>query len=225
MAELGLTEVWVMLGDITNSTEFFYRLTELGEVNPAKFHHASAFFVGQIGGLFSLVEQTIVPAPGAVLGNTMGDGFLVVGNYGHGSQHITNEAKLVMQMATKIKKGGDELLAKLKFDVETILKISVPDLRLKIAVNQGFMVIDLKEKRYVGDTINYCSRVSSSAFKGSTEGIVMTDRFFDVLPQDLKVLMSPFKKDVKLDHYPSKHDEARPFSVYRFPLEAMDKVE
>jgi hypothetical protein len=130
-------------------------------------------------------------------------------------------------MAKKIKQEGDLLLSALQTDVANFYKTHkiqtapLPFLASKITISQGYQVMELSRKIYVGDAVNYCCRVASQAFFNKwNEGIILTDKFFEVMPPNLKEKCHPYATPLELENYPRKGAKS-PITVYRVPLMAV----
>jgi len=224
--KLGLYESWILYADMTNSTEFFSTMKEVINDHAQEFQMASASYCHQISEWFDLVELEIKSLPGAELVNTMGDAFLARGVQGHGTPHITSQADNLLAVAKKIKENGDRLLDGLRAEVQRfyidhgISGIIFPSLAAKITVSQGYQVMDFTRNIYVGDTINHCCRVASQVFKGLNDCVVITDRFFDVLPELSQQKYQQYDKPIELQNYPKKNASS-PVIFYALPLTAI----
>jgi class 3 adenylate cyclase len=156
----------------------------------------------------------------AHLGNTMGDGFILVGRHGHGADHIRRDALRVLQLARTVKTKSEEILAAARQRITERLRDngvprSLPDLKVKVTLHHGFVVTMMQSQRFFGDTVNYCARIASAAFDKWHEGIVLTEGFLWILPDAIRQDVELLKVGVEI-RYPS-HDRS-PANAYRIAL-------
>ncbi|MFH1723101.1 MAG: hypothetical protein ABII00_00615 [Elusimicrobiota bacterium] len=222
-----LAEHWILHGDTTNSTQFFWLLTKAIERDPALFSRATSAYCTHMEDLFRTAEQLAqTDLPFSRIANTMGDGFFLLGRPGRGSRHITDEASDLLIASRKVKETGDRILASLRDECvgwyPSVTDEAFPSLELKIVLHQGHLASARLSGHFVGDTVNYCSRVAASAFDdGRTDRIVFTDSLFEVLPEDIKERTRRYGRPVPVKNYPKKdgpHCPLRPREVYGVPL-------
>lgn len=182
---------WVLLADVTNSTSFFWALRQAATLNRAALFEGGPLYAACMESIFGRMANVCSDRLVAHLGNTMGDGFILVGQHGNGSVHITKDAPRALQLARDVKTYCDAELSDVKVRIATLRREKstpreLPDLRMKVTLHHGFIVTMLQGQRFVGDTVNYCARIAGAAFDGWNEGVVLTKDFFDILPEELK---------------------------------------
>lgn len=233
----GQSERWVLLGDLTSSTEFSAKLAKIGATHPAEHLHWVTLFSGLVENLLRVIAKRVYNLPGASIGNTMGDGFLAFGVHGHGSPHITEDAIPLLSEMRGIKLDGDLAISHARAQIVADIRkhineeFALPELKLKLSVNQGLVITVFareknppegelpKERRFVGDTINYCARVGSSAFSELDDRhLILTNRFFSVAPDNLQELVRPFRTPITIDSYPSKKQKETS-EIYPVPVD------
>ncbi len=224
-------ERWIVLGDITNSTLFFHLLDKITNGKTSDNHllfDVTHTFNSAIESMYRDVE--VAKPENASLGNTMGDGFLVVGFAGHGSSHIKYEFAPTLLMCLQVKRETDKRLAKVRKEIcekiRAILGVNacLPDLKLKLCVHFGYVLTSVGFNRYIGNCINYSARIVSSAFKEkSTNVLVLTDKYFQLLPEDLRKCVSDSKlpEEIELRKYFDK-DESALVVIWRIPFDHKD---
>lgn len=232
------SERWIIVGDLTGSTEFQWRLWDIHKKSPQAFFDAAFDFARTVNTIIDDVKLDMGRRlPRVRLGNTMGDGFMLVGPDGHGFTHIAKEAGGIIDAASAIKTQLDNNLTDLHKRTSDVLRMNgvegpeLPDLKLKLTIHCGFMVTDPSEEprivrtsssikrfiatqRYIGDSINYCYRISSAAFgKDYHHGIVVTEIFGNLQP-----LPSDYvRESIKVTNYP-RRGSAEDATVFRYKL-------
>jgi len=222
--ELGLSERWILLADVTNSTHFFWELTQAGAVKPKALFEASAIYSGNMESIFNMMANLPQDRLVAQLGNTMGDGFILVGRHGHGFAHIAQDAPKILLLAKRVKEQCDSFLSVARQSIISALERhqtprTLPELGMKITLHHGYLVTMMCSQRFFGDTVNYCSRVASAAFKGWNESIVLTGKFVDVLPQMLQPKVRAHQHKIEMC-YPKKQKQED--LAYRISLSQSD---
>jgi len=222
--ELGLSERWILLADVTDSTQFFWELTQAGVVKPNALFEASGIYSGNMESIFNMMANLPQGRLVVQLGNTMGDGFILVGRHGHGTIHIAQDAPKVLLLAKLVKEQCDRFLSKVRQSIIGVLEHhqtprTLPELRMKVTLHHGYLVTMMCSQRFFGDTVNYCSRVASAAFKGWNEGIVLTGKFVDVLPQPLQPKVRAHQCKIEM-YYPKKQKQED--LAYRINLSQSD---
>lgn len=222
MMQLWLSEGWILLADVTNSTHFFWELAEAGRQKRDAFFKTSSMYSGNMEGIFNMMTNTIIPQHRleARLGNTMGDSFIIVGRYGHGDAHIREDAAKILLLAKEVKNQCDGLLDHARKCVEEVLQHygvhrELPELKIKVTLHHGYLVTISKNQRFFGDTVNYCARIASAAFSDWNEGIVLTKKFLQVLPESVHGSVKKLRHDVSI-RYPKKEEANH--QVYRIGL-------
>jgi class 3 adenylate cyclase len=218
MTELALSERWILLADLSNSTEFFWNLMEAGKQKPDALFKSSAEYSEQMESIFGNMANRCSNRLVAHLGNTMGDGFLLVGRQGHGADHITSDAPRVLELARIVKEYCDSNLSSAKDRIAAILSDyhvprQLPHLKMKVTLHHGYLVTMTCRQRFFGDTVNYCARIASAAFEDWLDGVVLTTHFFNILPQELQRDMGSVKLRIKI-RYPACTDT----EVYRLSI-------
>ncbi len=230
MVTTRFNERWIVLGDIRNSARFFYLLDKhtnhKTEGNELLFKVTSMLNLA-IECIYQIVEQA--KPEKASLGNTMGDGFLVIGFAGHGSPHIAYEFADMLRMCKRVKREADRILAETKGkileEIEEVMEpgdgVLLPDLELKLCVHSGYVLTSVGFNRYIGDSINRCARVISSAFEEKqTNAIVLTDDYFQLLPRDLGEIASGqcLSEEIRLRNY-FERGESDSVTIWRIPFD------
>jgi len=213
-----------LLADVTDSTRFFWELTEAGKIKPDALFETSCIYSGNMESIFNIMAKLPQHRLIAKLGNTMGDGFILVGRHGHGATHIKEDAVQVLSLAKLVKEQCDPILARTLQDIDDTLKHHktpriLPELKMKITLHHGYLVTMMRSQRFFGDTVNYCERVASAAFKGWNEGVVLTDKFVDVLPEPLQDRVRAHQHEIEMC-YPRNQKEKD--SAYRISLSQSD---
>ncbi|MBL7177693.1 MAG: hypothetical protein ISS66_17870 [Desulfobacteraceae bacterium] len=232
----GQSERWVLLGDITSSTQFSAEMAAFGAERQEQYLHWATLFGGLIENMLRVVAKRVSRLPGGIIGNTMGDGFLALGVHGHGKPHITRDAAVLLLKMHSIKMDGDLAISDIRDHILANIRkhvgpaSSLPELKLKLSLNQGLVITafakdekppegDLPtERRFVGDTINYCARVGASAFgQWNDSNLVLTKRFFAATPNKLQAMLQPYRQQLTVRNYPAK-DVHENSEVYVLPL-------
>ena len=222
--ELGLSERWVLLADVTNSTQFFWELCRAREKDPDALFKSSNIYASSMEGIFKAVEKLPQNNLAAQPGNTTGDGFILLGRHGHGDTHIRADAIKLLLLGKSIKEICDDHLSKARQKIDDVLSQyqasrSLPKLKMKVTINHGYFVTVMRSQRFFGDTINYCSRVASAAFENRDEGIVLTKKFANVLPEPLRSKVKACQHEIEIC-YPKKRPEED--TAYRISLSQSD---
>jgi class 3 adenylate cyclase len=220
MMEAGLSERWILLADVTNSTHFFWELKEAGRQKPNALFKSSSLYSGHMEAIFNMVANGWKNWIEMELGNTMGDGFILVGRHGHGMDHIRQDAPRVLELAREVKTECDSTLSRVKDSILEILEKQdvprqLPDLKMKVTLHHGYLVTMMQSQRFFGDTVNYCARVASAAFKDWNAGVVLTKEFVDVLPESIRSEVSKLSVPIEI-RYPKK--EIAKDKAYRIDL-------
>ena len=219
-------ERWIVLGDVTNSTEFLYALTHTLEGQ--KLFEITSHYNALIESMYRTVEH-YAPETSTLI-NTMGDGFLVAGMAGHGTSYIQYEFPGVLQMCYSIKEEVDKYLIqetksiKTQIEEQTKNQIKLPNLRLKLCVDYGHILTSIGFNRYIGDCINYSSRILSVAFPNEEENsFVLTRRYFGLLPNDIQDIArrDDFTATIEVTNYPRKGDKTTE-KICKIPLNHSD---
>lgn len=222
-------ERWFVLGDIRNSTRFFHALDKTtNNIIPGNndlLFNITHELNSAIESIYRQIEK--IRPETASLGNTMGDGFLVVGLAGHGSFYIQYEFTDALLMCYKVKSEADNMLGKISDMISKVIKdkgisldFSLPDLKLKLCIHFGYVLTSVGFNRYIGDCINYCARVISSAFEDRpTDSLVLTDEYFKLLPKDIQeyAQCSKLSEQIELENYFLKCEENQA-TIWRIPF-------
>lgn len=216
-----LSERWVLLADVSNTTRLFWELIQARSVSPNALFQTSVTYAGFMETIFQRMQgldQTLVISE---LKNTMGDGFLLVGREGHGMPHIVEDGVAVLGLARAIKLECDELLADSHRRLSRELSAhkatrELPELRTKVVLHHGYTIEIESSGRLFGDTINFAARIASEAFREGAGAIVVTQKFADALPDNLVGDLESFRIDLEL-RYPEREQVA-----YRIPIDAKE---
>lgn len=206
---LGTSERWLLWADVTNSTHFWWEIKEAGSQEPEAFDNASRAYSACMEKVFKCVPVVRSDWLDVTLGNTTGDGFILLGKHGHGGGHIREDAARILHYAPQVKTDSDSLLAGLRSGIAAVLKGKrverrLPELRMKVVLNSGSFVTAMESGRFFGDTVNYCARVmASEVFDGWDNGIVLTKQFWEFLPDDLRNEVARFRVKIRTK-YPKK---------------------
>ena len=207
--QLLLSERWILLADVTNSTHFFWELAQAGAAKPDALFETSCIYSGNMESIFSMMANVPEDWLVAKLGNTMGDGFILVGRHGHGAaDHIREDAAKVLYLAKCVKEQCDSILDRIRQTVSETLSRhgtdrELPELKMKVTLHHGYLVTMKRSERFFGDTVNYCARVASAAFAGWSDGVVLTGKFLDVLQGPLRDRVRGLEHSITL-RYPKK---------------------
>ena len=221
-------ERWLVLGDVTNSTRFMrlvdqYTNGKLDDNNELLFKLTHQYNQA----IETIYQQVQYEMPEqAALANTMGDGFLAVGLPGHGNPHIQYEFPAVLRMCLVVKEAVDKEMSTTRSDTEKAIqsKISIlphflAELKLKLCIHTGYIITSVGFNRYVGECINRAARIASNAFKKvSANELVLSDEYFQLLPNDLKSCESVQSEQISLENY-FEDQEADQVRVWRVPFE------
>lgn len=109
--QAGLSERWILIADVTNTTNFFWELTQIGRRHPKAFFEASGCYATEMDRMFGEMSHLSNDQLVVSLSNTMGDGFLLAGSHGHGNEHIQKEAAKILRLAEYVKRRCDEILS------------------------------------------------------------------------------------------------------------------
>lgn len=222
---IGVSERWIILGDVTNSTYFLNLLDSKLEGN-VKFATIGRYEDG-IERMYLQIQKVIgSTASTAILGNTMGDGFLVLGMHGHGVPHIQWEFPRVLLACNELKKTLDGILDETIKEIYNLTRnnIRLPSLKIRICVNQGLIATSLALNRFVGDCINYTARLLScwnDIVEDDEKVFLLTKGYFDLLPVDLKekARQAKFEKIINVGNYPEKNQITREV-IYKIFIES-----
>jgi class 3 adenylate cyclase len=206
--DIGLSERWILLADVSNSTHFFWELMQAGRQKPDALFKGSSIYSANMESIFGQMANICSDRLVAHLGNTMGDGFILVGRHGHGADHIKKDAPRVLQLASRVKTESDRVLADTKQGIGQLLNEmrtprTLPDIKMKVTLHHGFVVTMMRSQRFFGDTVNYCARIASAAFEQWHEGVVITKSFLEVLPEVIQRHVEPLETIVKI-RYPAR---------------------
>lgn len=205
-------ERWVVIGDLTNSTEFLFNLDN--KLNGEPQGTAISKYSSMIESIYGLAER-MLPS-GAILANTMGDGFLLLGSQGHGSGHIRYDFPHVLEMCRIIKDRADEILRKGIEDIQSRCgSVSpVPLIHLKLCLSFGTVMTTVGHGRHVGDCLNFASRVLSAEQKNVFQhGFAVTEKYRS------EILTDAFKETVAKGNYLTE------ITVKDFPKKGEKKTE
>jgi len=219
---MGVSERWIIMGDVKNSTQFLnsLRVNLRGDL---LFKTVIRYNYG-FEKMYLTVQKSIKST--AMLGNTMGDGFLILGMHGHGDPHIKWEFPNVLVSCRYLKNEIDKILDETKNEIIksfNLDNLGLPALSIKLCVNRGLIATNLAFNRVVGDCINYTSRILScwDNFVEEDERIfLLTEDYFDLLPDDLKKVAegTKLKQPATILDYP-KHGEKDETNVYKIPVD------
>ncbi|GAG32968.1 unnamed protein product, partial [marine sediment metagenome] len=197
-----------MLADVTDSTHFFWELAQAGKSNPKALFDTSCIYSKNMEDIFNMMKR---PKDGIIsyLGNTMGDGFILIGKHGHGANHIRRDAPRVLKLAKYVKQECDQRLSQAKQKISNVLERygaprELPEMETKISLHHGYIVTIMKSRRFFGDTVNYCARVASASFKNWNDGIVLTKDFLNIIPFTLRNKVTTKEKVEITIPYPTK---------------------
>lgn len=213
-------ERWVVIGDLTNSTEFLFNLDNKLKEEPQGA--AISKYSSMIESIYGLAER-MLPS-GAILANTMGDGFLLLGSQGHGSGHIRYEFPHVLEMCRILKSRADEILWK---GIEAIqsrcASVSpVPQVYLKLCLSFGTVMTTVGHGRHVGNCLNFASRVLSAEQKCIFKhGFAVTEKYRSEILTDIfkeTVAKSNYLTTITVNDFPKK-GEKRTENITAFPVQ------
>ncbi|OGL42578.1 MAG: hypothetical protein A2161_05225 [Candidatus Schekmanbacteria bacterium RBG_13_48_7] len=236
-------ENWIILGDATDSTLTLNKLSNTkgpdGQLHfPLMNLYNSAFeeIWNEV-----LIKIKYLGLKGARLANTMGDGFLVLGVPETGIMTSGYQMPLILEFAKKIKYTADEILSKLKQNVNNMAEDKIgnillkenQNLKMRILISHGNVYESFLHNRYMGDSINYGSKILSYIYRDCIGEPVI---FVDNLPngdnlwlpeiietfEQYKIRTKPINLDEIDDKYINHYDRVRDPEVYKIPIDRID---